>query len=79
MKHNLLILVISSLSVFGFSSLKKKVCDDCLMTGCIYQQINDQCKDDSDKELLMAVYFICNERKIKDSATINLIKSNYGL
>lgn len=55
------------------------ICPDCLQTGCIYQQINNTCEGETDSDILKAVYFVCGQRGIKDSVTIDLIKANYNL
>jgi hypothetical protein len=62
------------------NNLKDKApCGDCNMKGCIYEDINSRVKDGSDLEIESAIYEVCRERGIKDSITIDLLKSNYYL
>lgn len=55
------------------------VCPDCGETGCIYEQIDDACEGETDSDILKAIYFVCGQRRITDSVTIDLIKANYSL
>lgn len=55
------------------------ICPDCGEWGCIYEQIDEAYDEGTDTEILNAIYKVCNERGIKDSTTIELLKANYYL
>lgn len=71
-------LIIISLLIASCST--SKVCKDCGMTNCIYQQINDNVKGNgSDSDIMQSIDEVCRKRNIRDSSTIHLIMSNYYL
>ena len=64
--------------LFSFALLVSPKCDDCGEEKCIYVEI-DQRYDQSKCDLLESILLVCEERKIKDLKTIELIKANYNL
>ena len=78
MKTILLAFLFLALAQIGKTNLTPHYCPDCLMVGCIYEQI-DQRYDQSKEDIIQSIYFVCKERGITDYKSISLIKANYNL
>lgn len=57
----------------------KYVCPDCGQWGCIYEDIDESYDEATGNDINAAIYEVCKQKGITDSATINLLKANYNL
>lgn len=73
------LLILAATLTALYTACSASICPDCSESNCIYQEINNAVKCDSDNCIQDAVYQVCRSRNITDSSTIKNILANYYL
>jgi hypothetical protein len=74
-----LILIIAAIVTATYTACNMTACPDCSESNCIYQEINNTVKCDTDECIQDAVIKVCIRRNVTDSATIKNILANFYL